>query len=585
MKFILDFAAKTAGLKDATELADKLGEELKGDETAGKQMAAALKAAADKAERALSDTLEIAEKLGDALGSDMRQAIGQSKIDEMAVKFQQAGLQAGDLDGNLDSITDSIKRMDAASGSAKGRLGEVGDAMHRVGRETDNSRSVMANFAGNAAQELPGMAGAFGPLNMAIGQFTEYATEGNISMKGLAATAGPMLGVGAAIMYANNQLDLMKKKDAFRADRVKSYVKVINESGNAVENLADHIREVGKVQTTTFGNNANPFADATVDITDKLIQAGLTVEQYSELVVRGADATREWAAAQEAAGNKVDPGLLLGIAQDTADYAGATDKAAASAKFFGEKQEDVAKAADKAREAIDKQAEALWGLQDARNAANGAVLDQESASFAYLNALDDLAGAVDDTSTLVNEQAVALNQAKEAALGLAEATVETARKQAEANGVQYTAVDGAKQQLAALEYLAAGLDPSSDLYKALQGYIDLQKQVLTDVRTTYGATFADVPQGAGRSVRGKVQGFAGGTKSAPAGVAWVGEQGPELVNFRGGESVTPAPQSAAIAGGSTTINVTVNTLKADADIGRVIADSYAAHIRNGGQRV
>lgn len=42
-------------------------------------------------------------------------------------------------------------------------------------------------------------------------------------------------------------------------------------------------------------------------------------------------------------------------------------------------------------------------------------------------------------------------------------------------------------------------------------------------------------------------GFAEGTTSAPAGWAWVGERGPELVKFRGGEQVVPAEQSAQMA--------------------------------------
>lgn len=55
--------------------------------------------------------------------------------------------------------------------------------------------------------------------------------------------------------------------------------------------------------------------------------------------------------------------------------------------------------------------------------------------------------------------------------------------------------------------------------------------------------------------------FASGTQSAPAGVALVGERGPELVQLRGGERITPAPETARIlAGGrasSTTTNVQI----------------------------
>jgi hypothetical protein len=43
-----------------------------------------------------------------------------------------------------------------------------------------------------------------------------------------------------------------------------------------------------------------------------------------------------------------------------------------------------------------------------------------------------------------------------------------------------------------------------------------------------------------------VRKFASGTPSAPSGLAWVGEQGPELVSFRGGESVLNAAASRAV---------------------------------------
>ena len=48
----------------------------------------------------------------------------------------------------------------------------------------------------------------------------------------------------------------------------------------------------------------------------------------------------------------------------------------------------------------------------------------------------------------------------------------------------------------------------------------------------------------------ELPGFATGTYNAPRGMAWVGEQGPELVAFRGGEQVYTAGQSAAMAAGA-----------------------------------
>lgn len=53
-----------------------------------------------------------------------------------------------------------------------------------------------------------------------------------------------------------------------------------------------------------------------------------------------------------------------------------------------------------------------------------------------------------------------------------------------------------------------------------------------------------------------IPGFADGTHSAPRGMAWVGERGPELVRFRGGEEVIPNHQLGGVMGrGGNTFNI------------------------------
>lgn len=57
-----------------------------------------------------------------------------------------------------------------------------------------------------------------------------------------------------------------------------------------------------------------------------------------------------------------------------------------------------------------------------------------------------------------------------------------------------------------------------------------------------------------KSIRGtafdtrQIKGYATGTSSAAKGLHWVGEQGPELMSFRGGETVIPADMSKSVAG-------------------------------------
>ncbi|NUB24316.1 hypothetical protein [Azospirillum brasilense] len=83
--------------------------------------------------------------------------------------------------------------------------------------------------------------------------------------------------------------------------------------------------------------------------------------------------------------------------------------------------------------------------------------------------------------------------------------------------------------------------------------------LLTVGRTMYGTTsdYAALSTWTTGSVteygrRRGLPGYAVGTDSAPAGWAMVGEEGPELVRFRGGERVYTAPQTRAMLGGDVT---------------------------------
>lgn len=61
------------------------------------------------------------------------------------------------------------------------------------------------------------------------------------------------------------------------------------------------------------------------------------------------------------------------------------------------------------------------------------------------------------------------------------------------------------------------------------------------------------------SALGRPGGYAAGTDHAKPGLAWVGERGPELVDFRGGEHVVPAsPEVLAHAARHGDVNITVN---------------------------
>ena len=83
---------------------------------------------------------------------------------------------------------------------------------------------------------------------------------------------------------------------------------------------------------------------------------------------------------------------------------------------------------------------------------------------------------------------------------------------------------------------------------ALIGSLNRIPASKTTIVTTEYRTKGNIPKdqmvGSGKGWAG----YASGTPSAPAGWAWVGEQGPELMKFKGGETVLNSMESARAAG-------------------------------------
>ena len=82
----------------------------------------------------------------------------------------------------------------------------------------------------------------------------------------------------------------------------------------------------------------------------------------------------------------------------------------------------------------------------------------------------------------------------------------------------------------------------------IQGFVDGAEGMLPRVQTVFSkiaSAASTALAGAGGSYSGNIPGYAVGTESAAPGFAIVGENGPELVYFTGGETVLTAPETRA----------------------------------------
>lgn len=169
----------------------------------------------------------------------------------------------------------------------------------------------------------------------------------------------------------------------------------------------------------------------------------------------------------------------------------------------------------------------------------GDIVGAQSQAQAALKMLQDLAAAGENTYGF--EGFIKELQAIELAANDLEQTNAQAK------------IDEIKASIKALEADAEKLKGLNVSFKADDASIEAVRSQIQKLAAELGNTQIVLPVVVGHPDGPIVQdlppvpGFATGTKSAPPGMAWVGEEGPELVSFRGGESVYPADVSRNLA--------------------------------------
>ena len=534
LKFTLDFIAKTAGLKDSAQLAEKLGAKLDDSSDSADALAKVMAATADKLEAEMKETAQIAELLGNALGPEMAAKIGQSKIDTIAGEFRAAGLDAKGAEEKIDQLADGVRRLDQVADAA----GTLDTKIKDVGKSTDQSRSVMANFTGNAMQEIPGMTGMFGPLNMAVGQFGEYAAEGNIKLGQMAQMAGPMLGVTVAMKLLTDYMKQVAAVKAFNKAEVKAFADSLREGSNVAKDFRDRLEETGKVEfhlNRLFGGDA----------LDSMARAGVTMDQFSAAVFGGKEGIQRLVDAMKAAGvgggDLADIMLAAQSAQD--NYNASVTLATELNKVFGDTDDDVAKvgaALDATTTAATQSAAAAQALADVQQT----LTDKALAAAAGMYDVEEATLAADEkyatyTQTIADGDAT-LSQLRQQQIDQAQGYADIATKIAEEQGVEADSRAGIALQIAALEDMKAKYPLLAD---EIQRYIDKLNSIPRDIHTnvTSNAVHAGTHAGVGDQARS-----ASGTNNARPGFTLVGEQGPELVRMGGGERVSTADETKSL---------------------------------------
>jgi hypothetical protein len=569
----VDVGKAVKNLEQLSKKAKDAGESVEDMEVNAKNVARAMDALADNMIADMKASEAAADALAAALGPEMATKIGAARIDELIADVRRAGIEFDDLAANADQFADVLRK----TASAGDGLKDVERAVQRVGAETDNTRSVFANFAGNAAQELPGVATALGPVNMAISQFVEYAAEGNIKLSEMLKFAGPMAGIGVAVALVANHMEQVAKANAFKTARIEEFTKALKEGATAAE--------AWDAALTDDGNKVEFVNAATGDVADLtavLADNNVTWDEFRQHLMSGRDAFEEWARATfPAKDGQTDLNHALQAGwQIMDDYAAAQKTAIDRAEVYGVAVDENSKSLDRGRDSLVKHMDATTAdalatdsLTEAAEEAEAALQSYHDtmrasvdANFALFDAqndltqsLQDLAETTDDPKTAINELDIATAEAAQSAFGLADAQVAQADAAAKAAGKTLTAAEKNDILVGSLEATAAQLAPGSPLRVQLEMYIAALKRVPANVTTAMSIAAGS----GGYSAAGLVGGTkrsATGTSSAPGGAMLVGEQGPEIVMLPNGAQVLShgRTQQAMQGGGGSAAPMVVN---------------------------
>lgn len=619
-KITTDAQQATAGI---TKFGSAVKKELKAtrdefDDTrsAGTKVSDALRKLADDAVTELARS----EAAAAALRAELGDVADKLDVDKAVTDLRKLGLTFDDIETDAKQLADAIRHVDDSN------IGDIDDTARRAGAGLDDmnasgdqSRSVLANMAGNTAQDLGEVGGVVGTLGVGLGQMAEYATEGNIKMGQLAKVAGPMLGLAVAGLAVQHVMGEIAESKAFHKENVEGFTEAIENGEDAAAGLRDRLREAGEIKFDQGG----PFGGV-VDATGLLDSMSIGVEQFSTVVTGSKDDLDAYTDSLYRTNgiNLETQATVKLLTQYWNDNAKAQKQAAADATTFALSQGDVN---NKVREYLQQkdplaQFPDVWArIADAMaNGTNPAVADLTTVTKGLNITVDDaiskagdLADELADTAAAkaaaqaTRDLALADREAAQAAAGhryehdqltnalsdesswlslqqqfddyqqaLADADAAVAAGTVtveEGERSKQQAIISTKQRVIDYATEVLGLPPSvvTDLVAQIdQGKAAQVEAWLAELAKTRTVYFKPVPTGPNSSA------FMAGTRNAPGGFANTAEGGPELMTTPGFRFV---PQGSAVYTAQETRNI-MNALAAGTQPGAQVIDQRTFNV-------
>lgn len=488
-------------------------------------------------------------------------ATAKSSVLQLAQSLQQSVEQASNLNAfqviisnvqqlnaQLPQVTENFRAIARQNfGAAVSTLGELSGA---VKQQIGDLANIAQGAQAVSKAYGTGFAGALQLADMANVKLADWGKNSALIMAQINGVVAGFKAMGAPLTAVGSDINALGIQSALASSQVSqlnsAWDQFIGNLTGGTSGLAALNLDLGNL-TTGVNNVTNVLGKAkSISLSIKTFASDLT-----SFAGNGAQAWQNF--------NKV----ISGSGQQLIDWlrtAGA--EGAVSGAQFKQGVLDMASAlVPLAADSKTAQAEVLGLVAQIDPSINtwaklGAAIRQSGASIGGLGSI-----VSQGTQAMANMQAVAsklgnvLNSALTSALQSAQVQASGAAGAMEKysaalmSGNKAAAAADYKGLISDLEKLGLSAQQAAALIASvtqnLNG-IPSSKTSTVYVNTVYTQSGA----AANPSVYTRLPGHAAGTPSAPAGWAWVGEAGPELVRFRGGETVLPNQVSRGFADGA-----------------------------------
>jgi hypothetical protein len=378
---------------------------------------AALRAMASRVDEVTSEVEGMKSAMASIKGG-LSVPIDDAKIEDVVVGLRNIGLTFDQIEGKAREFAGELQRAEGVRLDAlDSGLTRVGGSLEHVRSESDQSRSVLANLAGNAAQDLGQLGGVVGSLGVGIGQLAEYAVDGNIRLSNLARVAGPMAALSVATLAVTNAMQNLAATKAFDAQQVKDFTKAMDDLGNTSAALRDSFDGVfeARVDDNSFLGQLL-HKEKTENLADDLGAVGVSLHDLDSVIRSGASTRADFDLLPgivdldkvlQAAGLSVDDykAIMDGVFEATKNWTEGTKGATAAAEFFAPSLADIN---DELR-AMEIKDDPLSVLNDGLFETGGHMVDLRAIWHDVVNDLRDGHADFDTTAENVNVLAAAMN--------------------------------------------------------------------------------------------------------------------------------------------------------------------------------